>query len=250
MPMPSGESVVARVPCRTSRNHRVAPNVHEIVIHPDWSVSTPHDLAAERIAVAFGGHLSCIGLVQDVVPALQHWIQLMLRLGDPPYVGRSGRWTVADSASCCRDREFDGAASAASHARGLQHVANRFGAELDLLTSLAAVIAPAQAPSFELEPRGDLAWRASAACAGGFADVEYLFQCGIVPERIVEFQSMAATERPLRRAFYVAAAIGQIDPSEPGVAGPYLSAAGGTAGPLADYARYRARITGGTHDGT
>ena len=43
---------------------------HDVVIHSDWSASTPDDLAAERVGVALGGYLSCLDLVDHALPQL------------------------------------------------------------------------------------------------------------------------------------------------------------------------------------
>ena len=47
--------------CRTSPTAEDAWT-HRVTIHPDWSVTTPHDLDAERVGMALGGYCSCVEL--------------------------------------------------------------------------------------------------------------------------------------------------------------------------------------------
>ena len=43
---------------------------HDIVIHEDWTVTTPHDLEADRVAAAFGGNRhTCMDLKDDLFAA-------------------------------------------------------------------------------------------------------------------------------------------------------------------------------------
>lgn len=213
-PAPDGRVLTVRVPCRTTPNRRVAPVQHDVQIHPDWSTQVPHDVPGERIAVAFGGHLSCVGLVDDVVPALRYWLAANLRACPPLFAHRAGRWTVADGASCCRDERYAGATGAAEHARSVLHAANRYGAEIDLLAVLAAAARGAHGDVFDLDVRGPAMWRATAACDRGFADVEYLYRCGLRPEAVVALHASAQVDHALPRSFYLAAAVGAVDPAD------------------------------------
>lgn len=60
-PAPGGGAVTIVVPCSTSPDFSSA-TTHEVTIGPTWSLTTPHDLEAERVAVAFGGYSSCVSL--------------------------------------------------------------------------------------------------------------------------------------------------------------------------------------------
>jgi hypothetical protein len=62
LPSPDGEPLTLKVRCWTSRSSKAPVTRHPVTIHPDWSVTTPHDLESERVAAAFGGYLSCLDL--------------------------------------------------------------------------------------------------------------------------------------------------------------------------------------------
>src|SRR3712207_9191816 len=94
-PAPDSASLSVSVRCRTRRG--AGGRRHEVRIGPDWSVETPHDLAAERIGVALGGYLSCIELVDDTVPAARELLQLVARRVLPPLSRKIGR-------ASCRER--------------------------------------------------------------------------------------------------------------------------------------------------
>ncbi len=80
--------VALSVPCRTTREPTASVVRHRVTIEPDGSVITPHDLDAERIAVALGGYLTCVDLVDRGVPALHRWVRLVLRQEPVPVVSR------------------------------------------------------------------------------------------------------------------------------------------------------------------
>ena len=245
-PRPDGGALTVRVPCRTTANPHIVPALHEVRVLPDWTIEVPHDLDSERIAAAFGGHLSCLGVVDDAPAALRFWLAANLRVGPPLYAIRDGQWTVADRASCCRETRFPGAADAARHARSVPHAANRYGAEVDGLLALAAAVRRAYGDRFDLDPADPAIWRATAACRGGMADVEYLFACGITPTRVASLHIDAVVDGPLPRAYFVTAAIDACDGTGC-VTSPDLHpgpADGSRADLLTDYVRRRALSEG------
>ncbi len=119
-PSPTGP-LTTQVTCRTGTRGRGAK--HDITLAADWSLTTPHDLDAERILAAFGGTLSCIPLNDVVVPALHELVQLSSRrrLAGVRRTDRS-RWILARR-TCprCHDRAFRTPADAARHERTLDH---------------------------------------------------------------------------------------------------------------------------------
>ncbi len=119
-PSPDGP-LTTQVTCRAGTRGRGAK--HDITLGPDWSLTTPHDLDAERILAAFGGTLSCIPLSDVVVPALHELVQLSARrrLAGVRRTDRS-RWILARR-TCprCHDRAFRTPADAARHERTLDH---------------------------------------------------------------------------------------------------------------------------------
>lgn len=152
-PAPGGP-LVARVRCCTARaGGKVAS--HEVRIAADWSVSTPHNIALERVAAAMGGYLSCVDLVDAEVPALQELAQLRARRVVPP-ISRNGagRWTLDTlAADCtCDASGFVSAAEAAEHARDPLHVGRLRGVVPRVLQQLLAQIEQAYGTAFYLPP--------------------------------------------------------------------------------------------------
>lgn len=207
--------MVARVPCRTSPDRRQAPLVHDVRIEPDWTIQMPHDLDSERLAVAFGGYLSCVILHDRVVPALRLWLRRMLRLDAGRLFGVvRGGWAVVDTQRCCGHLTFPTAVDAAVHAMSVPHVAAAWQADVDLLSTLAGAASKAHG-AFELRLDNPVLWPASAACLGGFSDVEYLYRCGLSPEWVVRVHAQAGVDEPLSRSSYLLAAAGIQPESSP-----------------------------------
>ena len=80
-PTPDGGMLVMEVECRTSRAATRGKR-HGLTIYPDWSFETPHDLAAERVAAAFGGYTSCLELEGAMAP-VRELLGLRARLVPP-----------------------------------------------------------------------------------------------------------------------------------------------------------------------
>lgn len=124
-PTPDGATLTLPVLCATSSDMSGAVR-HPVQIHPDWSVSTPHDLEAERVAAAFGGYLSCLHLVDAVLPVVRHTLQQHARRS-PPRLRRGARGTwrgrPSVTAGCCRP--LGTAAAAAAHLRSVEHAIAR-----------------------------------------------------------------------------------------------------------------------------
>lgn len=187
------------------------------MIHEDWSVETPHHLASERIAVALGGHSSCVGLVDTAIPALRSWVLLMLRQDRVALRELAAdRWLLAAPAHCCDGRTFPGAADAALHGRSIPHVAARFDADWDILTTLAAACSRAFGARFELCLDDEALWDAYSVCGDGFPDVAYLWKAGLSPDAIVAIHGRAGATRPLPRSVFTAVLTEPADPSSNG----------------------------------
>ena len=109
-PAPDGAPLVVEVECRVGEGRPVR---HPVVVGPDWAVEVPHDLAAERAAGALGGLRPCVGLVEQVAPALRDLVQLrgcrrVLPLGR----NHAGRWVVTEpTAGCACTQESFGSAT-------------------------------------------------------------------------------------------------------------------------------------------
>jgi hypothetical protein len=203
-PTPDGTPLSVRVACRTTSDGGVPAARHVITIHPDWSVDTGHDLAAERVAVGLGGHCTCVSLVDRGVPALRSWLGRMLRLEGPGLVRHwVGAWSLSDAAYCCDGRTFATAVDAARHGRTMQHAVARFDAGWQAVAVLTAAGSQAYGERFELGEADPDLRRACAACAEGIADVGHLWEAGLTPARVLlEFERSGA-RGPLPREYYI-----------------------------------------------
>lgn len=152
-PIPQREPVTLTVLCSTTPDMAGAVR-HGVQIAADWSVTTPHDLAAERVAAAFGGYLSCLHLVDRVVPTVRDTVQRHARTMLPRLQrGSRGSWRPVPSvaAACCRPEPTAGAAAA--HLRSVEHAGNAGGGQRLLVESLLTRLLSAhrEAGSFSLD---------------------------------------------------------------------------------------------------
>lgn len=181
-PSPSGP-VRLDVSCRTSRNGGPRTR-HPITLDPDWGVETPHDLGLERVAAAMGGYLSCLGLVDRGLPAVRELVQ---RLGRRvvPRISRDvgGRWTpaVLPTGCTCDSFGFASASEAATHVRGVKHVAHEYGVVPRELERLLDPLLDAHDTLFFSPPADE--WGASSAVRE-HRGVELLWDCGLHPETV------------------------------------------------------------------
>ncbi len=139
-PHPDGEPLSLVVPCAASPDLADATR-HAVTIEPDWTVTTPHDLDAERVATAFGGYSSCLVLVDRVVPAVLALAQWRARRVVPRLRrGTRGSWAVAGAhrGSCCRPAPR--ACDAAAHLRGTEHLQVRADGPRPLVSRVADAV--------------------------------------------------------------------------------------------------------------
>lgn len=80
-PAPGRGELTLMIPCATENP---APDEvgHPVTVQADWSLAMPHDLEAERVAVALGGVSTCLELGLGLVPALRHLLAVMTRASD------------------------------------------------------------------------------------------------------------------------------------------------------------------------
>ena len=182
--------------CRTTRGRGGPRTTHPIVIEADWTVTTPHDLALERVAAAMGGYLSCLELVDRGIAGLREIVQRRARRS----VARmsrdtGGRWTPAVlPADCsCESFGFGSAPEAAVHLRGTKHVAHEFGVSPRALDRLLAPILDAHDTLFFTPSEVD---RDAAAMVRDFHGVDQLWDCGLHPESIVAIHHAAWPDGP------------------------------------------------------
>ena len=190
--------------CWTSLRPGASWTKHPVVVHPDWSISTPHDLVSERVAAALGGYLSCLELQDRTLPAARRWLELQRREGAHPVelVSPPARWRARQPAACCPPNGFDTAAKAADHVRDARHLVAEFGCPRrqfnDLVKSISA--AYTEVGGFGVDPA--IAAEAEDVCTWGAADVISLWHSGVHPRRVVQIhESLGVTGRLPARFF-------------------------------------------------
>jgi hypothetical protein len=170
------------VECRTEPNR--PGNAHQITLDTEWQVHTPHDLDAERVAQAFGGYLSCLELVDKVVPALAGLVQLVgrRRLPDVRRAG-SADWRIAVPAQGCRCQgtSFRAPELAAFHARGVEHWAALWGLSRNSVRLLAHLVDQVARAHGITERLGEHPARSEVLEGSGLDD---LWQAGLHPELV------------------------------------------------------------------
>ena len=204
-PTPHGAPLELSVECRTAKKRRGKP--HPVTIEPDWRLTTPHDLEAERIGLAFGGYLTCVELADLVVPALRDQAQLLARRRLPSlYQPLPGKWRVRDIRPGCECEQtlFQGLLAAAEHARSSEHWVRRTpGLEMQLI-ELVSMVTNAHR-GFAGPPR-DAAESAMDRIREAFGVVE-LWRAGVPPEFVLEVSAAISSDRePLPLRLYQAAA--------------------------------------------
>lgn len=186
-PSPGGR-LLASVACRTARTGDPLGK-HEVWIEADWSVVTPHELTLERIAMAMGGYLSCVDLVDREVPALRELVQLEARRVVPQITRNvEGRWTLRTLAPGCRCRPtgFRSAAEAADHARDPAHVARLYGVSFSELHRRLRVVENVHHTRFHVPPPAAEAERAVREHDG----VSRLWAAGVHPDLVVALHEL------------------------------------------------------------
>ena len=124
------------VSCRSSAHEEGRP--HPVTVTGDWQLLTPHNLDAERVAVALGGECPCVDLADRTLPAVRAYIAHRLRL-EPAWIvhADNGSWrAILDAVGCC-GQGFPQARDAAAHLRHPTHWARRFGTTGDAIARLA-----------------------------------------------------------------------------------------------------------------
>lgn len=211
-PTPDGGALVVEVECQTSVRARRGKR-HPVTIEPDWSVSTPHDLDAERIAVAFGGYTSCLSLVDTTIPAFRESLALLTRRTRPRLLpGRGGSWRLPEDlevSRCCVDATFRTPAKVLRHLRSIDHLVGAFEAPA---WQLRQVYSAAEQVWGSWEGRSRVGPEVSSLVREP-AGVSDLWHAGIRPDEIIEMAATAdMVDEALPVAFYLAMAYGEADP--------------------------------------
>ncbi len=182
------EPVTLTITCRTSPEPGARGRRHPITLEADGSITTPHDLDSERLAVALGGYLTCVDLVDRTAPLLREWVGLQRR--DAPLPIRSPdqgrRWHALQRGSCCPGGGFTDPCAAADHARGSRHLALSRGTDARRLQTLVKGVAVPDSGRRVGEP-----W-------------DTLWACGIHHDHIDRIDERLALGAPLEPMFYLA----------------------------------------------
>lgn len=210
-PSPDGGPLELMVECRTSRT-ALRGDRHPVVIHADWSVATPHDLDAERVAVAFGGYTSCMELVDETVPAFHAAMHVLTRCTRLPVRrDKRGRWRIMPAhqiAGCCRLAHFSTIAAAGVHLRNPPHLARQHGVPEWQLGDLMEAAAPSWG-EWEGAPHGAEDVRHLVREVGGPTD---LWRAGVRPDDVLALAQVASAVRePLPVSYYLGMAYGPAD---------------------------------------
>lgn len=193
--------VELRIECRSNPRARSSAR-HQVTINPDLSVETPHDLEAERVAVAFGGYCSCIDLVDKTIPALRS-LMVWRHRSKRPGLKRvsSGQWRIHDKRlkpTCCNNKTFTSPQLAMKHALSTDHFATAYDAPRWQLNALAKAL---KAPSREQPPQNDpeinqLVWDPFG--------VRELWQAGIHPDEIRGLAAVCSkVDEPFLSSYFI-----------------------------------------------
>lgn len=160
-PAPNQGDLTIMIPCGTEDP---APDEvgTPVTVRADWSLELPHDLDAERVAVALGGVATGLDLAAGLVPALRHLLAVMTRASDRLV---ETRWCALGR---CRGTYHHGSDEAAyRHEVTPGHLAARFGLRVwqaeRILATLESVWLEAADLSLVIEGRPGYAQLWSAA---------------------------------------------------------------------------------------
>lgn len=212
-PTPSGALEVS-VRCWTSRARGAPSSRHRALVGPDWSVEVPHDLAAERLAAALGGWLSCLELQDRVVPAARRWLELAMRAVVPPIapLGHVG-WMSASPLRCCPARGFQSAEKAFEHVRDVRHLSELFQVDRKQVGELVRPMRTAWRDAQALTLPSDPAARAATLVAAGARDVTALWYAGVHPDRVLAIHASLGVRGRLPARLYLGMVLRNADPA-------------------------------------
>ncbi|WP_162625498.1 hypothetical protein [Mycolicibacterium llatzerense] len=187
---------------------------HRVTVRADrgWSIATPHDAEAERIAVAFGSDASCVTHIERTVEAFRASLGVLTRSKRVPLrVGSRGSWQVSQGhsiAGCCRGTLFGSVGAAARHTRSPKHLARQHRAEakyLEMFLDAAAHTWGRWETCPEFDPRLERLVRET----GGVGD---LWQAGVHPDDIAGLAAVASVvDEPLPVRFFLGLVYGDAD---------------------------------------
>ena len=205
-----GRALQLDLECRTSRASRRG-RAHPVTITADWRFESPHDLDAERVAVAFGGFTSCLEVADRILPALREAVHLLARQVPVCVSPVSGRgWMVSEPVTRCDCHRmfYRSAAAAARHARSNVHLTRKYAADERLLGALL----DAAAEQYDEFPRPDDPDRSLARLVREVGGPAELWGSGVHPDSIREMAELVpGCTEPLPVAFYLGVASREVD---------------------------------------
>ncbi len=207
-PSPDGGALSFTVSCASVPGPR---GRHPVVVAPDWTVTVPHDLDAERVAVAFGGRSRCLELVERGIPALRAALPLLTRQVLAP-LNRlaSDDWALhrSDAVPDCCPARFRSAEDAATHLRGTRHLARASGSAPRDVHELLTTFAGAWMEWEGAPPP----WPGVRRLVREEDGVAELWQAGIHPRLLPGLAASAVgVDEPLPVSYYLGLAYGAVD---------------------------------------
>ena len=197
-PTPWTGDLELTIQCRTARDAMMVTR-HTLVIHDDWSVTTPHDLEAERIASAFGGYASCVDLMDRVIPRLRDSLSRVARRARPALrrdKRRAWRVPTHEIVECCRNHTFQSVQTIAEHMRSPTHLANVLGLPLWQVDEIVRQVGQACRPDMG-------ATSPNARYLREQEGLEDLWRAGIHPDHVPELAAYAsAVDEPLPTTYF------------------------------------------------
>lgn len=210
-PSPDGGALELLLPCPATPDGR--GKKHPVVIRADWSVDVPHDLDAERVAVAFGAYSSCLHLVERAIPSVRAALPVLTRHARPPILRLgTGAWAVHATEAlphCCR-QEFRRIEYATTHLRSAAHVAGVRQASVRQVNQLLRGFAAHWFPWEGAAP----SWSGVDRLVRDADGVDELWRAGIHPRELERLAGYAeAVTEPLPVGYYLGVAYGDVDPA-------------------------------------
>ena len=185
---------------------------HQMIIHRDWSIETPHDPEAEQIAEALGSYTSCVTHLEQIVAAFRASLGLLTRTKRIQLrLGQRGSWHLVSDhliTGCCRGTAFDGVAAAARHTRTAAHLARQHRVPRERFAAFLSAAA-ATWGSWEATPQVDHSITRLIQEPGGVGE---LWRAGIHPDDITTLAAVgAAVAEPLPASFFLGLVYGNAD---------------------------------------
>lgn len=211
-PHPAGQVLELPIRCYVDPEHKRL-RTHPILLHPDWTVDTGHDLEAERFTVAFGGYLSCLALADAVVPAVRTYLRRQLRLESPELhvtVGRRWRPVRRVERCCAASTLFNSAPEAAKHLRSARHIAAEYGARATAVSALAKRVLAVHGLTDPVPPPAG-AMQLVGRVVPSPTDVLELWEAGLTPGAVQELHERVDDGRLLPASFFFGLLTGRPD---------------------------------------